>query len=177
MRRGRYDVAGDIAAAMHDRARVTGERRLEKLPFHVMASIARLSGDLPAARRAFEESVALHSELSDAAGVAMEQLNLTHVELDLGNVARARQLFDASRRYLVAAGDSASLLPALALLSAVLAEHDGQVTTAARRLGAVDESMTAVGKVLDPDDALVRDGLSERLAVAMGGSGLRHRLR
>lgn len=170
VRRGQFEASRELAAEGLERARASGRRSLEKWPTHILAAVLRMSGDLDAARPAYETSIALNRELGDSPAVGMEQYNLAYVELDTGHVDRARELFDRSRRQFLA-DDADDMLPLSVLATAVLADLDGDHLDAVRRLAVVDRWTAAEGRVLDPDDAEVRERLAGRLREALGEAG------
>ncbi|MET8352080.1 tetratricopeptide repeat protein [Micromonospora sp. NPDC005206] len=75
----------------------SGDRRLEERPRHVLAAVARMSGDLLRARDLYRESIALNESLDQPMTVNSEYHNLAFCELGLGNLDGARNLFAEGR--------------------------------------------------------------------------------
>ncbi|MFG1926902.1 tetratricopeptide repeat protein [Cryptosporangium sp. NPDC048952] len=143
-----------LAAAM-------GERVLEERPRHVLAAVARLSGNYLLARERYLASIALNEELGRPDVVTSESYNLAVTELHLGNLQRARELF-------AEVGERGFEARYLSMAGVAMASADGDHALAARLLGRTDAEFAAVGQVPDPDDA--RDLSAARdLAVAALG--------
>jgi len=160
-------AAGSLAAEALSVAVRADDRGLGRGPIHILACVARMSGDLDSARIRYGESIALSESLGLADSVVSEQHNLGYVELHAGNVARARQLFDTARRQAVAR-DIAGLLPYVAIDAAVVADIDGDHGRAAELLAVADKLLRERGEVLDPDDAAEHEALRNRLVTALG---------
>ncbi len=116
LRRRADDPAG-LAAAVNNLANV-----LQKLP-----------GQAAAARALYEEGRALHQQLGDATWVAYTDLNLGHLEAELGHAGPARARYAAAAAGLDAAGDPWGRAYAVAGL-ADCDLLDGDAPAARRRL-------------------------------------------
>jgi len=160
-------TAGDLATEALSVAGRADDVGLGRGPIHVLAALARMSGDLGLARIRYGESIELCESLGLADLVVSEQHNLAYVELHAGNVAQARHLFDTVRRKAVAQG-IASLLPYVAIAAAVVADIDGDHERGAELLAVADKMLRERGEVLDPDDAGEREVLRNRLVTALG---------
>jgi tetratricopeptide (TPR) repeat protein len=163
---------GDIAAVRDnaERARTLArdmrDREGESRPLHMLAVAARVGGDLDRARELYDESLALARELKDDGMVAVELLNLGHVERNVGNHERSEELFQEGLRLSLVRGN-ASLVPDCLVGLGCTAAAGGDLSRAARLLGAGEARLQETGATLDPDDQpefdravkLVRDGL------------------
>jgi ATP/maltotriose-dependent transcriptional regulator MalT len=166
-RRGDYARSAELSAEARTMARDSGDWQLEQWPLHILASMARLTGDVEGARKLFAESISLNERLGAMRVAAGERHNLGYVELHAGNIARGRELLLAARDESVR-NDYTSLLPATAIAIAVVAAVDGDHERAAELLGAADLLHETAGIVPDPDDAFERQTLQDRLIGALG---------
>jgi tetratricopeptide (TPR) repeat protein len=130
----------------------TGDRGLEERPRHVLAAVARLSGDHVEARARYLASIALNEALGQAELVNAEYHNLAFTELHLGHLDRARELFAEGRERVFRRGYR-SFVPYLGVAAAAMASADGDQAQAARMLGFTASAFAAAGQVPDPDDA------------------------
>jgi pimeloyl-ACP methyl ester carboxylesterase len=144
--------AEDLAAEALEVALRAGDRRLEERPRHVLAAVARLSGDLALARTRYLAGIALNEELGQPELVNAEYHNLAFTELHLGHLDRARDLFAEGRERVFRLGYR-SFVPYLGVAAAALASADGDQAEAARMLGFTGSAFAALGQVPDPDDA------------------------
>jgi tetratricopeptide (TPR) repeat protein len=154
------------------RARASGDSRLERMPLHMQAVAARMSGSLVEARALYEESIALNQSLGEERMVAAEFHNLAYVELRDGRPDRARELFKQARDEAKRTGYEA-LNPYLVGDLAVIAAVDGDATTAARLAGAAAAAFAASGQVPDPDDAAEQQRLRDQLTRDLSADTLR----
>jgi tetratricopeptide (TPR) repeat protein len=120
------------------------------LPLHLDAEATRMGGDLEAARALYEESIALNRRLGDARMVAVEQQNLSWVEINAGNLDAAERLLRGSLDA-TPEGDAYGRAFVLIALGRVAAER-GQATEAAKLLAEGAQKLAARGLVLDPAD-------------------------
>lgn len=153
--------------ASEARAVAQGEARLERMPIHIQAVVARMRGDLAAARELYQASIDLNESLGEERMVAAEHHNLGYVELHDGNIERARALFGEARRLSVLSGFE-GLFPHLVVDAAVLTMVDGDPSTAARLAGSASAAFGSLGQMPDPDDAAEQDRLRDRLIEALG---------
>lgn len=137
--------------------KAAGDRRLEERPRHVLAAVARMSGDYPVARERYLASIALNEELGDPGTAGTERYNLGFVELRLGHVGRARELFAR-----VPEG------PYLWIAAAALRGAEGDHRGAAEMAGRADRAYGMVGQVPDPDDARELDRVRAAAVAALG---------
>lgn len=151
-------LAGEARAV----ARRAGERRLERMPIHLLAVGDRMRGRYSEARVLYVESLDLNRELGEERMVAVEQRNLAYVELHDGHVDRARELF-AIAATPVRAGHYDALEPYLLQDSAVVAFEDGDRDRAAQLVLATQVAFATAGQIPDPDDAAEQDALQSRL--------------
>ncbi|GAA1642224.1 alpha/beta fold hydrolase [Actinoplanes couchii] len=152
LRDGDLARAEEVAGQALEIAVGTGERSLEERPRHVLAAVARLSGDHPLARDRYLASIALNESLGNTEQVNAEYHNLAFTELHLGNLDRARQLFAEGRERVHRLGWT-SFVPYLGVAAAALATADRDHPRAARMIGFTDHAYAALGQVPDPDDA------------------------
>jgi catechol 2,3-dioxygenase-like lactoylglutathione lyase family enzyme len=145
----------------------TGDRTLEERPRHVLAAVARMSGDLERARDLYRESIALNEQLGQPKTVSTETHNLAFCELRLGHTGVARDLF-AEVRAQVFANGWAELEPYTCLAAAALAVAEGDHARAARMAGATEAAFRAIYQVPDPDDAADLAAVRAAAAEALG---------
>ncbi|WP_305787177.1 tetratricopeptide repeat protein [Symbioplanes lichenis] len=136
--------AEHLAQAALDVALRAGDRELEERPRHVLAAVARLSGDYALARDRYEASIALNRALGRDETVQTELYNLAFVELHLGNVSRARELFARTDTI----GNRFQKMA-----EAAVAAAEGDLARAADALAATEAAFADAGQVPDPDDA------------------------
>ncbi|MEU8238434.1 alpha/beta fold hydrolase [Actinoplanes missouriensis] len=170
LRRGDLSRAGELAQQALDVAVRSGDRRLEERPRHVLAAVARMSGDYAQARFRYLDSIALNEELGHPETVNSEYHNLAVTELKLGNVERARQLFADGRERVFREG-YLSFVPYLGVGAAAMAAADGDQAGAARLVGFTDGAFAALGQVPDPDDAEEIARIRAGAVAALGEEG------
>ncbi|MBQ0904175.1 tetratricopeptide repeat protein [Micromonospora sp. U21] len=163
------DLPGGEARAGEalDVALRSGDRRLEERPRHVLAGVARMSGDLLRARDLYRDSIALNESLDQPETVSSEYHNLAFCELGLGNLDVARKLF-ADGRERVFRNGWADFVPYVCVAGAALASAEGDHAQAARMIGVTDAAFASLGQVPDPDDAA---DLAKTRAAAIEGLG------
>jgi hypothetical protein len=142
-----------LAQSALDVALLAGDRRLEERPRHVLAGVARMSGDYARACDLYLASIELNEALGQAEMVNSEYHNLAFTELHIGNLDRARELFAACRERVFREGYR-SFVPYLGIAAAALAAAEGDHRRAARMIGFTDGAYAAIGQVPDPDDAV-----------------------
>jgi tetratricopeptide (TPR) repeat protein len=135
---------------------------LKRMPIHLLAVGARMSGEYAEARLLYRESINLNRELGENRMVAAEHRNLAYVELHDGHLDRARELF-ASAVELARAAKYDALEPFLLQDAAVLALEDGDRDRAAELLVDTQAAFASAGQVPDPDDAAELEALQSRL--------------
>ncbi|PWR04963.1 hypothetical protein DKT68_29300 [Micromonospora acroterricola] len=145
----------------------SGRRSLEERPRHVLAAVARMSGELLRARVLYRESIALNEALDQPKMVNSEYHNLAFCELGLGNLDVARQLFAEGRERVFRHG-WADFVPYVCVADAALASLEGDHTRAARMIGVADAAFASLGQVPDPDDGA---DLARARAAATGELG------
>lgn len=130
---------------------------------HMLAWAAHTAGDLPLARRRFEESLAFRQGQGDRFGVAVEEANLGDLAAEEGDLAAAAAALDDAlavaleldSQYLIV-----NLLPSLAAVAAA----GGDDEAAARLIGATDAWSERSGLIPDPGNwQPVLDGATARL--------------
>lgn len=146
----------------------SGDRSLAERPRHVLAGIARMSGDYTRARGLYQESIALNESLGRTEAVNWERHNLAFCELKLGNLAAARDLFASVRAAIFAAGWS-DFVPYACVAGAALASAEGDHARAALLVGVTDAAFAAIGQVPDPDDAADLADIRTAAVAALGG--------
>ncbi|TQS46151.1 tetratricopeptide repeat protein [Cryptosporangium phraense] len=147
--------------------REAGGRGLEERPRHVLAAVARLSGNYELARERYLASIALNEELGRPEAVNSESYNLAFTELRLGNRDRARELFAEVRERVFREGYD-SFVPYLGVAASALAAADGDDELAARMIGLTDAAYAEIGQVPDPDDAQELSAAREKAIMALG---------
>ena len=167
LRAGDLNGAERLAREALDVAVRSLDQRLEERPRHVLAAVARMSGDLPEARERYLASIALNEALGQPEQVNSEYHNLAFVELKLGHLDRARELFAQGRERVFREG-YLSFVPYLGVAAATMAAADLDHAEAARMIGFTDRAYDAAGQVPDPDDA---EELTHARTVALGALG------
>ncbi|MEK8107060.1 tetratricopeptide repeat protein [Micromonospora sp. M12] len=147
----------------------SGDRSLEERPRHVLAGVARMSGDLRRARDLYRESIALNETLDQPKTVNSEYHNLAFCELGLGNIEVARTLF-AENRERVFRNDWADFVPYVCVAGAALASAEGDQARTARMIGVADAAFAALGQVPDPDDAADLAAMRAAATEALGSA-------
>ena len=156
LREGDIAAVRDNAERARTMARDMRDREGESRPLHMLAAAARLVGDLERARQLYDESLALARELKDDGMVAVELLNLGHVERSVGSHERSEEFFQESLRLSLARG-TMSLVPQCLVGLGCTAAAAGDLSRAARLLGAGEARLQDTGATLDPDDQLEFD--------------------
>jgi hypothetical protein len=162
--------AEELAREALDVAVRSGDRRLEERPRHVLAAVARLSGDYRTARERYLASIELNESLGQTETVNSEYHNLAFTELHLGNRNRARDLFAESRERVFREGYRA-FVPYLGVAAAAMASADGDHARAARMIGFTDSAYAAAAQVPDPDDAADLSRARAAAVTALGDDG------
>lgn len=163
----------DLAAAAEkaqealDVAQRSGVRSLEERPRHVLAAVARLSGDHRRAIGLYEASIDLNRTLGNDVNVHTESHNLALSVLQTGDVERARRLMEESRDR-VRRGGLGDFVPYLGLAGAALALADDDLHRTARLIGFTDRSFARLGQVPDPDDAGELAAMRDRVVAVLG---------
>jgi tetratricopeptide (TPR) repeat protein len=172
LREGDFATVIKLADGARECARAANDQRLERMPLHLQAVAARMTGNLAEARRLYEESIELNRSLGEERMVAAELHNLGYVELHDGQRDRAMELFEQARLEARRTGFDA-LNPYLVGDLAVIAAAKGDVSEAARLAGAAAAAFRAKGQVPDPDDAAEQERLRSRLAHHLSSDALR----
>jgi tetratricopeptide (TPR) repeat protein len=172
LRDGDFKWVRDLADQARTRACIAADRRLERMPLHMQAVSARMSGNFHEARRFYEESIELNRSLGEERMVAAEYHNLAYVELHDGRPDRAKELFRRARGEARRIGYEA-LNPYLVGDLAVIAAIDADAATAARLAGAAASGFAAARQVPDPDDAAEQQRLSDELSRELGAETFR----
>jgi hypothetical protein len=163
--------AGDLSRGAHlaeaALAVAAGDERLEPRPRHALAAIARMSGDFGRASELYRESIDLNLRLGHLEMVNTENHNLGFCELRLGNVARARELFEGGREWAFRDGYE-SFVPYVCAAGAALASASGDHPLSARMLAVADGAFAALGQVADPDDAAELVAVRTSAVAALG---------
>ncbi|AGZ41256.1 tetratricopeptide repeat protein [Actinoplanes friuliensis] len=160
------ELAGQaLAVAVH-----AGDRALEERPRHVLAAVARLSGDHAEARVRYLAGIELNEALGRAETVNSEYHNLAFTELHLGHLERARQLFTEGRERVFRQGYR-TFVPYLGVAAAALASADGDQAQAARMIGFTDSAFAVLAQVPDPDDAAELARLRTTAVAVLGADG------
>lgn len=148
------DLRGGVARAREalDVALRSRDRSLEERPRHVLAAVARMSGDLSRARVLYQDSIALNEALDQPRMVVSETHNLALCELGLGNLDVAKRLMAESRERIFRNG-WADFVPYVCVAGAALASAEGDHARAARLSGVAEAAFAALGQIPDPDDA------------------------
>jgi tetratricopeptide (TPR) repeat protein len=162
LREGDLARVKDLAAQARELASDEEESRM---PLHIQAAAARMAGETDEARRLYRESVELNRRL-DNAFLAAELYNLGFLELNAGNLDRARELFDDALAE-ARARDEEDLLSHIVIARGALAVEEGDAEGGVRRLSAGLASVEAEGEILDPDDQAELDRALEKARTAL----------
>jgi tetratricopeptide (TPR) repeat protein len=163
LRRGDLAAVAERAREAAQLAESAGDRRLGRMPLHLRAVAARMSGSFDEARELYLESIALNEELGEAMMAAAEHRNLAYSELRCGETARARQLFHEAMAAF-ASLEVGAMAPYLEFDRATLASLDGDYEAAMAHLQAAKARWAQSGAVPDPDDAAEIAHLERKLA-------------
>lgn len=155
---GRYEQAREHASASLSLARGL-EPGFRQAPLHMLAQATRFEGDPNDAASLFRESLALNQELGDLGMVAVEQHNLGHVELGLGHVDVAQQLFEQC----ASSGDDPYGVAMTRFNEASIAHARGETERALDLLRQARETLSDAGIEFAADDALEFQRLERRL--------------
>jgi hypothetical protein len=147
----------------------SGDRALEERPRHVLAAVARMSGDLERAGILYRASIALNEELGHPETVNSELHNLGFVELGRGHLDEARRLFTTSRERVFEEGWD-GFIPYVCVAGAALAAAEKDHRRAALLVGAADAAFAAIGQIPDPDDAAELTSVRAAATEALGPS-------
>lgn len=151
LRRGSLGNVQKLARDACAAARTSDDERLQRMPIHLQAAEARMSGRLAEARELYRESIELNDRLGEARMAAAEHRNLAYVELHDGHLELARTLVQEARTRR-AGLDYAALDAYLALDDAVLAAADGDLPLAEEHLRRAMQMFDDLDVVPDPDD-------------------------
>jgi hypothetical protein len=171
LRAGELDQVRAQAEAAQQVAMSIGDERLGRMPLHLRAVAARMSGQLETARELYLNSIALNDRLGERVMAAAEHRNLAYVEIRAGDAARARELFAESRERF-AGLDAPAMRPYLTFDAATLAALAGDYDAAAANLHAAQAEWAAQGVEPDPDDAAEISALRQQL-VQVGVEAIR----
>jgi hypothetical protein len=150
----REDDAATAAAhaeLAHEKALRIGELIVLQEPVHLRAAIARLRGDLTAARKCYLASIDLNVRLGNAGAVAVEQRNLAYVEFHLGEMQEVRYRLAIAHEGARRQGGGAEA-PNDLLDAALLAAAAGDLADTAALLQRTRQRYTEIGQVPDPDE-------------------------
>ncbi|GLY02456.1 alpha/beta fold hydrolase [Actinoplanes sp. NBRC 101535] len=173
LRAGNLARSEELASSALRIAERSGVRRLEERPRHVLAAVARLSGRHAEARERYLTSIALNTELGQPELVNAEYHNLSFIELRMGHLDRARQLF-AEGRERVFRNCYRDFVPYLGVAAAAMATADGEFERAARMVGFSDSAYAAARQLPDPDDAAELDAARAAALTAVGEAEFAH---
>ncbi|MGZ4320279.1 MAG: hypothetical protein ACXVRD_13265 [Gaiellaceae bacterium] len=149
LRRGELDRVHELAQEGRELATTRGLTESLVLPLHLDAEATRMGGDLRRARELYEESIALNRRLGNARMVAVEQSNLSWVEINEGNLDAAEKLLRAG----IEGADEEPYLTAFGLIGlARCAAERGDRAAADAKLKQAEELLDQSGVVLDPAD-------------------------
>jgi len=157
LREGDFSSARELATQARQTARDEEEGRA---PLHVQAAAARMAGDVEGARSLYLESIELNRRL-DKPFVAAELYNLGFLELNAGDLARAKRLFDEALEEARSREDDA-VSRYIVLARGALAVEEGDARKGVRLLAAGEDEFARGGEVLDPDDRAEVDRALEK---------------
>ena len=149
LRRGQLERVHELAQEGRKLATARGLTDSLVLPLHLDAEATRMGGDLTRARELYEESLALNRRLGDGRMVAVEQANLSWVEINEGNLHAAETLLRGS----LEGAEGEPYLHAFALIGlARCAAERGDRDAADEQLREAEALLEQTGLVLDPAD-------------------------
>lgn len=160
LRNGQLALVEHHATEGQQVADAQGDPALGRMPLHLRAASARMSGRYDDARRLYLESIDLNDALNEAGMSAAERRNLAYTEMHAGNIADALELFAEARRR---AAGLASLVPYLTLDEAAVALLGSDDETARAKLRSAEDQFREQGVIPDPDDAFEIAELRQRL--------------
>jgi len=140
-----------LAAEGRDLATARGLTKSLVLPLHLDAEATRMGGDLVKARALYGESIELNRRLGDERMVAVEQFNLSWVEINDGDLDAAEALV---RTALAATSEDDAYMRAFGSIAlARCAAERGERASAHGLLEDAERRLADSGLVLDPADA------------------------
>lgn len=164
---------GDHAAlrALCERAMPLWERLPDRSvvtsPIHMLAESARLEGQLERARDLYEKSIAASREVGNNRFEAVEQLNLSFLELQAGDLEAARARVKASVQ---ASAPGEGDLPYVLLALGAIAARGGDGRRAAEMLAKAEAMLAERGEVFDPGDKPLFDSATADARDVLGES-------
>jgi tetratricopeptide (TPR) repeat protein len=146
LRDGDLDRVHALAAEARE---VAPDEAALALPLHLDAEATRMGGDLAGARKLYEQSIDLSRRLGDSRMLAVEQANLSWVEINEGRLDEAEALLNAS---LDAVGDALYIRAFDWIGLARVAALRGDSDRARELIADADRLLSEAGVVLDPAD-------------------------
>jgi tetratricopeptide (TPR) repeat protein len=134
---------------------------------HVLGVAAQMAGDLAEARGWMTQRIALARQMGSFAAVSMEASNLSVVERQLGNLARADVLAREALGIFGQREDEWAYPYGLNSLAAVAAER-GESERAATLIGAAEAMVEAQGAAWPPDERVHYEATVAAVGAAMG---------
>ncbi len=162
---GRYEASRAAAKRARAHAGELGEA-MRQAPLHMHAQAARAAGDYGEAAALFAESLALNRRIEDGGMVVVELHNLGHVEIHLGNVDRAEQLFAELEQLEDGADPYGEAMTGLN--RAALAYRRGDLERARELLSGAEATLAGSGIDPSADDRAELDWLEAQLLQAEG---------
>jgi len=138
---------------------------------HVMAVALQMSGDLEGARAVMSERIEMGRQRGEDFVVWVESANLSMVERQLGNLARARSLSRDALEIVSKAGNDMAIpwvINGLAAVTAAQADYD----RAARLLGMAEAMLGRAGGEWPPDERVQYEGTLAVLSGALAPADL-----
>lgn len=150
-----YGSGLDHATRADDIATECGAEDVRLTALHMRAEITRAQGDYAAAVPLYEQLIVADQDHDDQRSLAMEHYNLGSVLLQTGELGAARQHLDASLRLCRDNPEWGDRMIHYTLLGvAGLLAREGDASTAAKLLGAVQAHLDGLGEILDPAEEL-----------------------
>jgi len=138
---------------------------------HVLAVALQMSGDLEGARDVMSERIDMGRRRGEDFVVWVESANLSMVERQLGNLARARSLSREALEIVSTAGNDMAIpwvINGLAAVTAAQADHE----RAARLIGMAEAMLERAGGEWPPDERVQYEGTLAALSAALAPADL-----
>lgn len=162
-----FDAVGHYATEAAALLEGREEPRIHAAALHMLAAVARMSGDDAEAARLYERTASMYCTIGHEAGVAGELMNQGYARLHLGEMERARLLFTESLERTSALGDRVAIAFCVASCAA-FASAVCDDERAALLYGAALFDLKQSGIVLDPDDQSEYDRYSSAARARVG---------
>lgn len=141
------ELVESLAQQCDEAAALADDRSLGRMPLHMRAEAARMSGELARARELYDASIDLNRELGNEAMVAVELGNKAWVEIASARLGDAERLI---RESIAAGGGEDDYGMATSLLALARVELERGNARGVEMLGAAEAVLDGAGLAWDP---------------------------